>query len=121
MAVDEVVVHIVQQFGLLVCLGSLAPDVVKEDGKRTYAESVHHLEFVYKVVAVFVVPLDVHARVDSPVEVYAVLLSHLVKLLYAVGFLGRVGLAPLVAVIGVVLRSVDVGVHLVASIELYLA
>ena len=33
MAVDEVVVDIVEQFGLLVGLGTLAPDVVEEYGE----------------------------------------------------------------------------------------
>ena len=33
MAVDEVVVDIVEQFGLLVGLGALAPDIVEEYGE----------------------------------------------------------------------------------------
>jgi hypothetical protein len=33
MVVDEVVVNIVEQFGLLVGLGTLAPDVVEEYGE----------------------------------------------------------------------------------------
>ena len=54
---------------------------------------------------------------DGPVEVDTIQPCHLVELLNAVGLVGRVGLAPLVAVVGVVLRSVDVCVHLVATIE----
>lgn len=101
MAVDEVVIDIVEQFGLLVRLGTFAPYIVEEYGKRAYAESVHHFEFVDEVVAVFVVPLDVNARMDGPVEVDTIQPCHLVELLNAVGLVGRVGLAPLVAMIGV--------------------
>ena len=120
-AVDEVVVDIVEQLSLLVGLCALAPDVVEEHGEGAYAEGVHHLKLVDEVVAVGVVPLYVDAGVYGPVEVHTVLLRHLVELLYALSLVGGVGLAPLVAVVGVVLRSVDVCVHLVASVELYLA
>ena len=78
MSVDEVVVNIVQQFGLFVGLSAFSPDVIKENGERAYAKSVHHLKFVDKIVAVFVVPLYVHSWVNCPIEVYTILLGYLV-------------------------------------------
>lgn len=57
----------------------------------------------------------------GPVEVYAAELGALVELLDACGLVGGVCLAPVCPVVGVVLRAVDVDVHLVAAVEVELA
>ena len=118
---DEVVVHIVQEFGLLVGLGAFAPDVVEEHGEGADAQVVHLFEFGHERVAVLCSPFDVDARVDGPVEVHAPLFGVFVQFLYAFGFGIGVSLSPVVAVVGVVLGTVDIDVHFVASVELNLA
>ena len=59
---------------------------------------------------------------DGPVEDDVVLLGALYQLLQLLGFLFGIGLAPVGrAVVGVVLGTVNVDVHLVASVEVQLA
>ena len=82
---------------------------------------VHNLQLCHEFVAVLVVPFDVNARVYCPVEVHTVLLGYLDELGNAVCLYLGVWLAPLVAVPGVILRAINVYIHLVATIELQLA
>ncbi len=71
--------------------------------------------------AVFIVPLDVHPRVNGPIEVDTPQFRTLVEFLQLLGFAFGIRLAPVVAMIGVVLRAVDVDVHLVVAVEIELA
>ena len=118
----EVFIEVVQEFSLLVGLGTFARDVIEEHGKRAHAQVVHLLELADEVCTVFIVPLDVLARVDSPHEVHFVLLGHFHQLLQLLGFLFRIRQAPVRrAVVRVILRTIDIGVHLVLAIELQVA
>ena len=118
---NEVVVDVVEQGCLLVGFRALAPDVVEEDGEGADAKGIHFLELGHECVAVGIVPFDVDAGMDGPVEFHTPLLGVLVEFLNAFGFVLGIRHAPVVAVVGVVLGSVDVDVHLVASVELDLA
>ena len=118
---NEIVVDIVEQFGLLVGLCALAPNVIEEHCKGAHSEVVHLLEFCHKCIAVLVVPFYVNARVNGPIEVYIVLFGNLHKLGNAVSLGLGVGDAPFVAVPGVVFGAIDIYVHLVLSIEIELA
>ena len=116
----EVVGHVVEQTGLLVAFGTLAPDVVKEHGEGTHAELVHAFELVDDVDGVLLDPLDVHAGVYGPDELYVVLTGTLHELVNLAGLLCGVGLTPAVAVPGVIFRTVDIDVHLLLSVEVEL-
>ena len=117
----ELVGHVVEQLGLLDTAGAFAEDVIEEDGERANAESVHGFEFLDHVHGVGLVPLDVEARVNGPDELHFVLVGFLYEFLHLVGLSGGIVLAPVVAVIRVVLRAVDIHVHLVGAVELKLA
>ena len=114
---DEVVVHIVEEFGLLIGSRAFAPDIVEEYGERAHAEVVHLLEFGHEVVAVLLRPFDIHTRMDGPVEVHAQTARIGGQFADALGLGLGIGFAPLVAVPGVVLRTIYIYVHFVAGIE----
>ena len=118
----EMFVDVVQQFRLLHGIGSLAGDVVEEHGERAHAEVVHLLELGEQEVAVAACPLDVKSRMDCPHEVHGILFRHLHQLLDLLRLLFGIGQTPVGGtVVGVVLRTVDVGVHLVLAVEFQLA
>ena len=118
---DKHGVDIVEQGGLLFAFGSFAPNIIEEDGKGANAEAVHPFEFLNKFLAVFIVPLDVHPWMNGPIEIDAPQFRTLVELLQLLRFTRGVRLAPVVAMIGVVLRPIDVDIHLVAAVEIELA
>ena len=112
---------VVEQLRLLHAARALARDVIEEHGKGAHAKAVHKFEFLDHVERVGLVPFNIYAGVNGPHEVHLILvrLSH--EFLHLVGFGRGVVLTPAVAVVGVVLRAVDIDVHLVASVELELA
>ena len=112
----EVAVEGVEQCRLAVRVGTGARYVVEEDGELPYAQVVHGSELVEQRIVVGAVPADVAARVYGPDEVDVVLGRALAEFC-DFGALGRgVGLAPVRgAVIGVVLGTKDVAVHLIAA------
>ena len=112
-------VHILGLLGALRLLGT--EDVVEEDGKGTYTEGIHPLQLLYRTLQVGLGPLDIATRVHGPYEVHLVLCRRLGQFADALCLVGRVGLTPLVAVVGVVLGTIDIYVHLVASVEVKLA
>ena len=115
----ELFVDVVQEFGLSVGIGSFARDVVEEHGKGAHAQVIHLLELAEQVVTVFLIPLDVLARMNGPYEVYGIFLGYLNEFLDLLGFLFRIRQAPVGrAMIRVILWTVDIGVHLVLSVEL---
>ena len=114
----EVLVQAVQQFGLFVGIGTFARDVVKEDGKRTDAQVVHPVELVYQVPVIFFIPPDVLPRMDGPDEVHPVAVARLHQLADVVRLFFRVRQAPVgTAVIRIVLRAVQVVVHLELAVK----
>ena len=116
------VVQVVQQVGLLVGLGTFARNVVEEHGKATYPQLIHLLELVQQILAVFVVPLDVLPRMDGPIEDDIVLAGLVYQLLQLGRLAFGIGLAPVrSAVIGVVLGTVQIDIHLVATVKVQLA
>ncbi|CDC97023.1 unknown [Alistipes sp. CAG:268] len=115
----ELLVEAVEELGLLHGIGPLARDVVEEDGERADAEVVHHLELADQVVVVLLVPLDVLSGVDGPHEVHAVAVAGLDQFADLPRLLLGIGQAPVrAAVVGVVLRTIEVAVHLVAAVEI---
>ena len=119
---DEFVVYLVEQERLHVPPLSLAEDVVKEHGKGPDAQLVHHLKFFDDVVHVLFRPLDVLAGVDGPDKVHVVFLRHLHQFLDLGGLVRGIGVPPVGGgVVGIVLRPVDVCVHLVLAVKAQLA
>ena len=114
-------VHIVEQFGLFLSASAFSGNVIEENSKRTDAEIIHLLEFLHEVVAVFRRPTNVSAGVDSPVEVHAASVRTIHQFTQLTGFLFGIRIAPVLTVIGIVLRAVDIDVHLVATVEIELA
>ena len=118
---NEVVVNIVEQFGLLVGLGAFSPDVVEEHGKGPHSQFVHLLKFGHQGIAVFVVPFNVNAWMDGPVEAHAVALGMFCQFLDAQAFLLGIWHTPMSTVVRVVFRTIYIYVHLVAAVEVKLA
>ena len=114
---DEMVIDIVQQVCLLVGFCSFTPDVVKEDGESANAEGIHLLQLRHEVVSVFHRPFDIYTRMDCPVELHTVFLCVLVEFLDAGSLILGIRFSPLIAVVGVILRTVDIDVHLVTTVE----
>ena len=117
----KLVGNVVEQSGLLVALGSFAPDVVKEDGKGADAQRIHLLQLFHHGHRVCLVPLDVASGMDGPYKLHFVAVGSLHQLAQQGGFLLGVGLTPLGTVVGVVLGTIDIDVHLVLAIEVELA
>ena len=114
----EVVGQAVEQCGLPLRIGALARDVVEEEGEVAHAEVIHQVELAHEVAVVFFVPLDVLARMDGPDEVDTRPLAGFDEFLDLGGFVGGIGLAPVgTAVVGVVFRAVEIGIHLETAVE----
>ena len=114
-------VNIVEQFRLFFCTRTFARNIVKENSERTDAKPIHLLEFIHEIVAVFVRPFDVKSWVNSPVEIHTALVSTNIEFLEQFCLLFRVCFAPMLTVIRVIFRSIDVNIHLVATIEVNLS
>ena len=107
----------VQEFRLLDWVGTLAGNIIKEDGERTHTEVVHQVELVNQVLIVFLVPLDILSWMDSPYEIYTVATASLYEFADVLSLFLWIRQAPVrAAVIRVVLRAIEIGVHLVLSI-----
>ena len=107
----------VQEFRLLDWVGTLAGNIIKEDGERTHTEVVHQVELVNQVLIVFLVPLDILSWMDSPHEIYTVAAASLNEFADVLSLFLWIRQAPVrTAVIRVVLRAIEIGVHLVLSI-----
>ncbi len=75
------------------------------------------VELVHEVLIVFLVPLDVLARMDGPHEVYTVAVASLNKFVDVASLVFGIRLAPVGrAVVWVVLRTIHILVEFVASI-----
>ena len=107
----------VEKFRLLYRVGTFAGNIIEEDGERTHTEVVHQIELVNQVLIVFLVPLDVLTRMDSPHKIHSVAATSLHEFADVLGLFLRIRQAPVrTAVIRVVLRAIEIGVHLVLSI-----
>lgn len=94
----------VQEFRLLDRVGTLAGNIIKEDSERTYTEVVHQVELVNQVLIVFLVPLDVLSRMDSPYEIYTVATASLYEFADVLSLFLRIRQAPVrAAVIRIIL------------------
>ena len=114
-------VNIVEQFGLFLSAGAFSGNVIEENGKRTDAEAVHLLEFVHQIVAVFRRPTNVSAGMYGPVEIDSASVGAVHQFAQLIGLFLRIGVAPMLAMIGVVLRTVDIDVQFVVAVEIELA
>ena len=117
MAAHEVVGHVVEQSSLFLAPCPFAADVVEEHAERAHANFVHAFALVNDGQTVFQVPLDVAARVHRPHKLHMVLPCSPDKFFHAGGFICRVGLAPVAAVVGVVFGSIHKHVHLLFAHE----
>ena len=107
----------VEKFRLLYRVGTLAGNIIEEDGERTHTEVVHQIELVNQVLIVFLVPLDVLARMDSPHEVHSVAATSLNEFADVLSLFLRIRQTPVrTTVIWVILRTIEIGVHLVLSV-----
>ena len=91
----EFFIDVVQEFGLLVSLGTFPRNVVEEYSIRADAQFIHLLELGEQVITVFLIPFDVLSRVDSPYEVYRIFLGYLYQFLDLLGFLFRIRQTPI--------------------------
>ena len=108
--------NIVHELCLLVAVCTvIVPEVIPEHGECPYTELAHCLELVYDVVPVGLVPLDVLARMDGPHELDLVCLGGVHIACDLCGKVCGIFLAPFALVVCVILRAVDVDVHLLAS------
>ena len=107
----------VQEFRLLDWVGTLAGNIIKEDGERTHTEVVHQVELVNQVLIVFLVPLDILSWMDSPYEIYTVATASLYEFADVLSLFLWIRQAPVrAAVIRIILWTIEIGVHLVLSI-----
>ena len=121
MTLHKHIVDIVEECCLLLALGALSPNIIEEDSKGTYAEVVHLFEFGHQMLTVLIVPLDIESRVDGPVKMHTTKFGTLVELLDTCSLFVGIRLAPVGTVVGIILRTVDIHIHLMASIEVQLA
>ncbi len=119
LSLDKITGEIVQQFHLLLGIGTLALYIIKEYCKRTHTEVVHHIELVDQAVIVLLVPAYILPGMYRPHEIDMVTFGILHKFTDIFSFIGRIGLTPVWrAVVRVILRTIDVIVHLVLSIKI---
>ena len=114
-------VYIVEELSLFLTARTFTRDVVEEDSKRADAKTIHLLKFVHKIVAIFIRPFDIESRVDCPIEVYPTLVRTDIEFLEQFCFILRICLAPMLTVIRIIFRTIDVDIHLVATIEVNLS
>ena len=108
----------IQQLNLSVRVGSLAWNIIKEDSKWLHTSLIHEVKFVHKVLIVFLVPLDILTWMNSPNEVYTVLLAGCNKFSDILHLILWIRQTPVRrTVIRVVLRSIDISIHLVLTVE----
>lgn len=70
-----------------------------------------------QILIVFLVPLDILSRMDSPHEVYSVAATSLNEFADVLSLFLRIRQAPVrTTVIWVILRTIEIGVHLVLSV-----
>ena len=113
-------VYIVEELSLFLTARTFTRDIVEEDSKRADAKTIHLLKFVHKIVAIFIRPFDIESRVDCPIEVYPTLVRTDIEFLEQFCFILRICLAPMLTVIRIIFRTIDVDIHLVATIEINL-
>ena len=121
MLAHKVVGKVVEQTCLLVATCTLAPYVVEEYSERADAQVVHQFQFLSHVDGVLQAPLDIACGVDGPYELNLVLVCCVNEFLQFGSLVGWIGLAPACAVVGIVLRTEHIGIHLVLAIEIELA
>ena len=115
---DKLLLQEVEQVGLFISLGPFPGNIVEEDCEGADSQIVHHSELVQHIHPVFICPFDVQSRMDRPDEVHLVRCSFLRQILDLCRFLFRIRLAPVRGtVVGIVLRPVDISIHLHLAIE----
>ena len=113
----EIVVEDVHKLGLVVRVCAVTLDIVEVHSKGTHAKLIHSLELTEQVLNIRLLPLDILAWVHRPHEVHAVAVARLHQLTNLLCLSLGILLTPIWrAVVWVVLRAVDVVVHLVATI-----
>ena len=118
---DEVMINIIQQLHLLLRRCPFAGNIIKENGKGPYPQTIHAFELFHQQITVFRIPANVLSRMDSPIEKHFVPPRTFHQFFQLFGFLSRIGLAPVGrTVVRVVLRTVNIDIHLVAAIEIKL-
>ena len=121
MLAHEIVGQVVQEASLLVATCTFAPYIVEEYSEGAYTQVVHQFQFLGHVDGILQAPLDVTGRMDGPYELHLVLVGGVYQFLQFGGLVGRIGFAPACTVVGVILRTEHIGIHLVLAIEIKLA
>ena len=118
MARHELLVQVVEQVGLLLGTCAFAPDVVEEDAEGPHADAVHRFKFMKNGEAVGALPAYVEAGMNGPNKLHMVGGGTSGEFADACSIVGRVGVSPVRAVVGVVLGTIDEDVHLLSPHEL---
>ena len=114
---DELIRHVVEQCGLLFATRSLTANVIEEHTERAHANVVHPLTLAHNGQAVIKVPTNITTGMNGPHELHVVHPRTLDELLHTLDLLRGIGVAPMTAVVGVVLRTIDKHVHLLFAHE----
>ena len=121
--VDKLLVQVIQELHLAFRLGTLPANVVKKHGKGAEPQIIHHLKLLHGRLPVRLSPVNIRTGVHGPDEIHLVFLRDLHQLLQILGHIRRIRFPPPLGktVKHVVLRAVDVGIHLVLPVKLELA
>ena len=107
---------VVHKLGLLVAARTFAtPNVVEEHSECAHTEVIHCLQFVYDVLSVGLVPLNVVTRVYCPHKIHLIGFGCVYILCDFLTLCRRVFLTPFILVINIVFGAVDIYVHLLAT------
>ena len=121
--VDKLLVQVIQELHLAFRFGALPADVVKKHGKGAEPQVIHHLKLLHGGFPVRLPPVNVRSGVHRPDKIHLVLLRDLHQLFQVLRHVRGIRLAPTLGktVEHVVLRAVDVSIHLVLPVKLELA
>ena len=113
----EVAPQVVEKLSLVTCALIIGTDVVEEDREGAHPEAIHILQLAHDGLSVLLRPLDVQPGMDGPDELHAAGVGHLDELSDALTLSLRVQLTPLLSVVAVVLRPIDIGIELGVAVE----
>ena len=125
MLADKVLQQVVAKLYLTLCFTDFAAGVIHQHAEITHTELIHSLHLAHKALqlvftAVFI-PLDGVGGVNRPHKAHMLRAGFAHQLADFHSLIRRVGLvAAQTMVVGVILRGVNVGVHLVTPVELEL-
>ncbi len=122
---NKVISHIIANLRLAFSFTDFTACIIKGYGKVAHAQVVHKLQFVANGIQIVLTPIfapvDGISGVNGPNELNVILFSDLAELGNLLSHVGRVRLTATPAMmVGVILRSPDVSIHLIAPIKTHL-